>query len=50
MYGLGPLGSRAGHGIEFWDSLWLLDTIFFCQFHVNLLKNNLTVIIAAATF
>ena len=50
MYGLGPLGSRAGHGIEFWGSLWLLDTIFFCQSHVNLLKNSLTVIIAAATF
>jgi hypothetical protein len=28
----------------------LLDTIFLCQFHVNLLKNNLIVIIAVATF
>lgn len=50
VYGLGPLGSCAGHEIEFWGSLQLLDTIFLCQFHVNLLKNNLIVIIAVATF
>lgn len=50
VYTVGPLGSHAGREIEFGGSLLLLAAIFLRQFHVNLLRNNLIVIIAAATF